>query len=117
MSASFSVIFENSEELVRLEAEREKKRFLMVAAQFILNLSIVENGLVLLLDDLQWVDDGSMDLLSELSEEMGKYPLLIVGTYRNDEVNYEHRVSVYRKEALESKRLLLKFTWKLLTKL
>ncbi len=105
LSASFSVIFENSEELVRLEAEREKKRFLMVAAQFILNLSIVENGLVLLLDDLQWVDDGSMDLLSELSEEMGKYPLLIVGTYRNDEVNYEHRVSVYRKEVLESKRL------------
>ncbi|MBN1799518.1 MAG: sigma 54-interacting transcriptional regulator [Spirochaetales bacterium] len=98
LNPALSVILDKCPKLVRLEVEREKKRFLMVAAQFLLALSRIEKGLVLFIDDLQWVDDGSMDLLSEISLELNKNPLLIIGTYRNDEINTGHRVNTFKQE-------------------
>ncbi len=99
LNPALAVIFENCPKPVKLESEREKKRFLMVAVQFLLNLSLVENGLVLFLDDLQWADDGSMDLLAEFGEELHRYPLFILGTYRNDEINKEHRLNEFKSRA------------------
>ena len=40
--------------------------------------------IVLLLEDLQWVKEG-LDILRQLNVRVAKIPLLIVGTYRNDE--------------------------------
>jgi transcriptional regulator with GAF, ATPase, and Fis domain/tRNA A-37 threonylcarbamoyl transferase component Bud32 len=99
LNPALAVIFDKSPELVKLEAEREKKRFLMVAAQFFLALSRIEKGLVLFIDDLQWVDEGSMDLLFEISHELSRYPLFVIGTYRNDEIESGHRVNVFKQEA------------------
>ena len=42
--------------------------------------------LLLLLDDLQWADSGSIDLLFHLRLQIVGYPILIVGTYRPEEV-------------------------------
>ena len=38
----------------------------------------------LVLDDLQWADPGSLELLGFLGRETGALPLLIVGAYRDD---------------------------------
>lgn len=45
-----------------------------------------EAPLVLLLDDLQWADTPSLELLAFLGEQIGERHLLIVGTYRSTEV-------------------------------
>jgi adenylate cyclase len=42
--------------------------------------------LLLVLDDLQWADGASIDLLFRLGRRIGESPILIVGTYRPDEV-------------------------------
>ncbi len=42
--------------------------------------------LLLLLDDLQWADSGSIDLLFHLRRQIVGYPILIIGTYRPEEV-------------------------------
>ena len=42
--------------------------------------------LLLLLDDLQWADSGSIDLLFHLRRQITGYPIFIVGTYRPEEV-------------------------------
>ncbi|MBN1484881.1 MAG: tetratricopeptide repeat protein, partial [Chloroflexia bacterium] len=42
--------------------------------------------LLLLLDDLQWADAGSIELLFRLGRRIGDRPILIVGTYRPAEV-------------------------------
>jgi predicted ATPase len=42
--------------------------------------------LVLVLDDLQWADGATIDLLFRLGRRIGESRILIVGTYRPDEV-------------------------------
>ncbi len=42
--------------------------------------------LVLMLDDLQWADGGSIGLLFHLSRRLATHRVLVVGAYRSDEV-------------------------------
>jgi tetratricopeptide (TPR) repeat protein len=42
--------------------------------------------LLLLLDDLHWVDDSSIDLLFHLRRQVAGYPILLLGAYRPEEV-------------------------------
>jgi serine/threonine protein kinase/serine phosphatase RsbU (regulator of sigma subunit) len=76
--------------LVELEPDRENKRFLMVVVQFFLNLGKIENCLTLMLDDLQWADHGSLELLNELIYDIAKFPVAVIGTSRSNEILREH---------------------------
>lgn len=46
----------------------------------------VQQPLLLIIDDLQWIDNASVDLLFHLSRRIGESRILLVGTYRPDEV-------------------------------
>ncbi len=76
--------------LVALEPLREYKRFLMIISQFILKLSDIAGGLVLVLENLQWTDEGTINLMHELLNEIINHPLVIIGLYREDEVTESH---------------------------
>ncbi len=45
-----------------------------------------ERVIVLILDDLQWADTGSLNLLFHLGRELKESHILLVGTYRPDDV-------------------------------
>jgi predicted ATPase len=45
---------------------------------------------VLLLDDLHWADPGSLDLLRFLARAVSALPLLVLVTYRSDELTRRH---------------------------
>jgi predicted ATPase len=45
---------------------------------------------VLLLDDLHWADLGSLDLLRALARQLADLPLLLIVTYRDDELTRRH---------------------------
>ena len=45
-----------------------------------------EHTLLLILDDLQWADSGSLNLLFHLARQLKDSRLLLVGTYRPDDV-------------------------------
>ncbi|QRK07930.1 AAA family ATPase [Archangium violaceum] len=49
-----------------------------------------ERPLVLFLDDLQWADFASLELLRYLTTHPGTPPLLLVGAYRDNEVDPAH---------------------------
>ncbi|MFN8542162.1 MAG: AAA family ATPase, partial [Thermomicrobiales bacterium] len=51
---------------------------------------VAARPLVLLLDDLHWSDAPSLDLLRTVARAVRAHPLLIVGTYRADEITREH---------------------------
>ena len=51
--------------------------------------------LVLLLDDLHWADQASLDFLRYLARQIADYRILIVGTYRSDELHRQHPLYVY----------------------
>ncbi|HOS38489.1 MAG TPA: AAA family ATPase [Spirochaetota bacterium] len=80
---------------VALKPNREYKRHLMTIARFLFRLSEIENGLTVLIDDLQWADDGTLDILGEIAREIGDHPLLVIGTYRNDEVADDHPLAAF----------------------
>jgi adenylate cyclase len=52
----------------------------------VLKALAAKQPLMLVLDDLQWADGASMDLLFRLGRRIGESRILIVGTYRPDEV-------------------------------
>jgi tetratricopeptide (TPR) repeat protein len=59
---------------------------------FLRNASI-KQPIMLVLDDLQWSDRPSLVLLQFLVREMGNSRILLVGTYRDVELNRQHPLS------------------------
>ncbi len=49
-----------------------------------------ERPVVLVLEDLHWADDASLDLLRFLAHSVAELPLLIVATYRDEDVGRGH---------------------------
>lgn len=46
--------------------------------------------LIILLDDLQWADNASLDLLRFIARQIASLPILLLVTYRTDEVTRRH---------------------------
>jgi serine/threonine protein kinase/signal transduction histidine kinase/Tfp pilus assembly protein PilF len=97
-------------EVVPLESERENQRFLMTLTEFFYHLT-GSVGCVLFLDDLQWADESSFNLLEELLRKVENSNLLIIGTYRDNEIKKGHRIekiieiAQMKKTGFESIRL------------
>ena len=65
-------------------------RVLSTFRQFVSALARPEQPLVLFLDDLQWMDGGSMKLLEHLMTHPEVRSLLLIGSYRDNEVDSSH---------------------------
>jgi predicted ATPase/signal transduction histidine kinase/serine/threonine protein kinase/CheY-like chemotaxis protein len=63
-------------------------RFNLVVQRFVKIFSTAEHSLVLFLDDLQWADSESLQLLQVLMQVPGY--LLVLGAYRENEVSTVH---------------------------
>jgi predicted ATPase/signal transduction histidine kinase/CheY-like chemotaxis protein len=63
-----------------------QKRFQMVFRQFVAVFARQEHPLALFLDDLQWLDAATLDLLEHLVTHPEVRYLLLVGAYRDNEV-------------------------------
>ncbi len=86
-------------ELPVLEPEKENIRFTITAAHFICNLIRDDQVGILFLDDLQWADEGSLRLLEHISAHISTSNLLILGTYRTNEVDEAHGLSRIKRTA------------------
>jgi DNA-binding CsgD family transcriptional regulator/tetratricopeptide (TPR) repeat protein len=49
---------------------------------------------ILVVEDLHWADEATLDLLRFLARRIGTVPVLIVGTFRDDEVGASHPLRV-----------------------
>jgi predicted ATPase/signal transduction histidine kinase len=67
-----------------------QNRFHLVFQNLLRVFSTTENPLVLFLDDLQWVDPGSLKLLQALFTDSAVSHLLLIGAYRDNEVGADH---------------------------
>jgi predicted ATPase/signal transduction histidine kinase/CheY-like chemotaxis protein/tRNA A-37 threonylcarbamoyl transferase component Bud32 len=73
-----------------LEPTESRNRFHRVFKQFIHVFTKKEHPLVIFLDDLQWADAASLSLLKLLITDPDSQYLLIIGAYRDNEVNATH---------------------------
>jgi len=73
-----------------LPAVDAQNRFHLVLRQFIGVFARPEHPLALFLDDLQWLDAGTLDLMEDLLTQSDIKHLLLIGAYRDNEVGFAH---------------------------
>ena len=59
----------------------------------------------LFLDDLQWADDATLELLAALARSLDNQALLVLGAYRSDELPRDHPIRRLRSELRRAGRL------------
>jgi predicted ATPase len=73
-----------------LPPQDAQRRFQLVFRQFIGVFARPEHPLALFLDDLQWLDAATLDLLENLLSRSDLRNLLLIGAYRDNEVTAAH---------------------------
>ncbi|MBW4470729.1 MAG: AAA family ATPase [Stenomitos rutilans HA7619-LM2] len=71
-----------------LSSTAAQNRFNLLFQKFIKVFTTPEHPLVVFLDDLQWADSASLQLIELLVQDQGH--LLLLGAYRNNEVSAAH---------------------------
>jgi len=91
------------------DPEEDRWRLLEAVAGFLRSASTVK-PLLLVLEDLHWADQGTLDLLLHLARNLQGARLLVAGSYRDVEVDRSHPLSAtlaeLRRESSFSRVLL-----------
>lgn len=77
-------------EVQELPAQESKARFQRVIQKFLQAFATQDRPLVLFFDDLQWLDAATLDLLGLLMGGEEVKDLLLIGAYRDNEVDTTH---------------------------
>ena len=73
-----------------LAPQEARARFQLVFLRFLGVFARPEHPLALFLDDLQWLDTASLDLLERLATDPDVRHVLLIGAYRDNEVSSSH---------------------------
>ena len=73
-----------------LPPQDAQRRFQLVFRRFISVFARPEHPLALFLDDLQWLDAATLDLIEDLLTRPDVRHLMLIGAYRDNEVNPTH---------------------------
>ncbi len=73
-----------------LSGTAAQNRFNLLFSKFIQVFATPDHPLVIFLDDLQWIDSASLNLLTLLMDKAHTGCLLMLGAYRNNEVTASH---------------------------
>ena len=80
-------------EPTKLGGEESKNRFVLAFKNLIRVFAGGGYPIVLFLDDLQWADIASLELLNTLVEDVQLKSLFLIGSYRSNEVTASHPLS------------------------
>ncbi|MBK9735517.1 MAG: AAA family ATPase [Saprospiraceae bacterium] len=96
----------------KLQPAEQEFRFRMVLLDFVYCFTTQDAPLVIFLDDLQWADLPSLNLLERILTTPRKNELLIIGAYRSNEVTDIHPLTFTKeqiiKERVSFEEILLK---------
>ncbi|HXV82547.1 MAG TPA: sigma 54-interacting transcriptional regulator, partial [Candidatus Binatia bacterium] len=67
-----------------------QRRFQLVFRRFIGVFARPEHPLALFLDDLQWIDAATLDVIEDLLTQSDVQHLMLIGAYRDNEVDVSH---------------------------
>jgi predicted ATPase/signal transduction histidine kinase len=96
-------------EIPELGPIESQNRFSQVFHRLLSAIATRQHPLVVFLDDLQWIDPASLDLVASLLVEHTPKSLMIIGAYRKNEVDDAHplalRLSEFRSHGLISETI------------
>lgn len=90
---SFKLLIGDSNPVAALGAAESKTRFILTFKIFIQTFIDGKWPIVLFLDDLQWADSASLELLNSLAEDAQLKSMLVIGAYRDNEITASHPFS------------------------
>src|SRR5271170_488310 len=94
-----------------LEPQQAQNRFHFVFRRFIGVFALPEHPLVLFFDDLQWLDTATLDLLEDLLTRSQLQHLMLIGAYRDNEVDATHplmrKLDAIRRAGLQVEEIRL----------
>jgi PAS domain S-box-containing protein len=96
-----SLVIGEQPPVAELPPQDAQRRFQLVVRRFIGVFARPEHPLVLFLDDLQWLDAATLDLLEDLLTQADVRHLLLIGAYRDNEVDAAHPL-MHRLEAIRN---------------
>jgi serine/threonine protein kinase len=76
--------------VLELPAQDAQRRFQLLLRRFIGVFARPEHPLALFLDDLQWLDSATLEVLEDLLTQADVQHFLMIGAYRDNEVNAAH---------------------------
>src|SRR5580700_10659790 len=76
--------------VAELPAQEARARFQLVLRRLLGTFARPEHPLALFLDDLQWLDTATLDLLESLVTDPDLRHLLLIGAFRGNEVSSSH---------------------------
>jgi len=76
--------------VTELPPKEARGRFQLVFRHFLLTFATAEHPLALFLDDLQWLDTATLELLERLATDPEVRHVMLIGAYRNNEVSSSH---------------------------
>lgn len=88
--SGMEVILGKQPDLPELGIEETRNRFFLVLKKFFRALATRERPLVLFLDDLQWADTVSLDMIRNFALDKTPANILIIGSYRDNEIAAHH---------------------------
>lgn len=101
----------------RLDPEAEKRRLFETLVQFFVSLIQDEpkndpRPLLLIIEDLHWSDDTNLEFLRYLARWRARQPLLMLLTYRSDELHptLQHFLAALNREQRPVELILPRFT-------
>ena len=88
-----------------------QRRFQLAFRRFLSVFARPEHPLALFLDDLQWLDAATLDLIEDLLTQSDVKHLLLIGAYRDNEVDSSHplirRLEAIRKAGTTAQDIVL----------
>lgn len=94
----------------QLEGNAAQNRFNFLFEKFVHVFTNQDHPLVIFLDDLQWADSASLNLLKLLMEDSKTGYLLILGAYRDNEVFPSHPLMLQLEQIEQEKAVISTIT-------
>jgi PAS domain S-box-containing protein len=82
----------------KLGGIENQNRFNYIFNRFISSLATPEHPLVVFLDDLQWIDPASLNLIEALLAAPETSCFMVIGAYRSNEVDPAHPLAISQKK-------------------
>ncbi|MDX1957016.1 MAG: AAA family ATPase, partial [Leptospiraceae bacterium] len=109
---NLELVIGKQEPVATLGPQESQNRFNLVFQNFIKAIATKNHPLVMFIDDLQWADSASLNLLKVIMTDSENHNLLLIGAYRDNEVDASHpfimTMEEIKKTGLEIEDIVLK---------
>jgi len=106
MIPEIELIIGKQKSLIPIPPEETANRFNRTFLNFIQTFASMNFPLVFFLDDLQWADNASLNLIKLLSTNENLMNILIIGNYRENEVNQSHPLIIMLDQIKKEKGIV-----------